>query len=62
MFNIVLMYKFFIGILVSYGDYFKGNMRIYLMGVLGGIIWCVGMFFSIIVFDKVGLVIFYGLG
>lgn len=61
-FNTALMYKPFTGTPVSYGDYFKGNMRTHLTGVLGGIIWCVGMSFSIIASDKAGPAISYGLG
>lgn len=61
-FNTALMYKPFTGTPVSYGDYFKGGMRTHLTGVLGGIIWCVGMSFSIIASDKAGPAISYGLG
>lgn len=61
-FNTALMYKPFTGTPVSYGDYFKGNMKTHLTGVLGGIIWCVGMSFSIIASDKAGPAISYGLG
>ncbi len=61
-FNTALMYKPFTGTPVSYADYFKGNMKTHLTGVLGGIIWCVGMSFSIIASDKAGPAISYGLG
>lgn len=61
-FNTALMYKPFTGTPVSYGDYFKGNFKTHLTGVLGGIIWCVGMSFSIIASDKAGPAISYGLG
>ncbi|MBX2875070.1 MAG: multidrug DMT transporter permease [Saprospiraceae bacterium] len=61
-FNTALMYKPFTGTAVSYADYFKGNMKTHLTGVLGGIIWCVGMSFSIIASDKAGPAISYGLG
>lgn len=47
---------------VGYGSYFRGNMRSHLTGVLGGIIWCIGMAFSIIASDKAGPAVSYGLG
>lgn len=62
LFNTVLMYKPFTGTPVGYGDYFKGDFKTHLTGVLGGIIWCVGMSFSIIASDKAGPAISYGLG
>ncbi len=61
-FNTALMYKPFTGTPVSYADYFKGNFKTHLTGVLGGIIWCIGMSFSIIASDKAGPAISYGLG
>lgn len=61
-FNTALMYKPFQGTPVSYSDYFKGNMKTHMTGVLGGIIWCIGMSFSIIASDKAGPAISYGLG
>lgn len=62
LFNTALMYKPFTGTPVSYADYFKGNFKTHLTGVLGGIIWCIGMSFSIIASDKAGPAISYGLG
>jgi glucose uptake protein len=56
------MLKPFTGSAVSYGDYFRGSGRNHLMGVLGGIIWCLGMSFSIIASGKAGPAISYGLG
>lgn len=47
---------------VKYGDYLKGASKSHLMGILGGIIWCIGMSFSIIASDKAGPAISYGLG
>ena len=32
------------------------------MGVLGGVVWCIGMSFSILASDKAGPAISYGLG
>lgn len=62
LFNTALMYKPFTGTPVSYADYFKGNFKTHLTGVLGGVIWCIGMSFSIIASDKAGPAISYGLG
>ena len=61
-FNTVLMRKPFEGVPVSFKDYFSGTSKSHLMGVLGGVIWCVGMSFSILASDKAGPAISYGLG
>ncbi len=61
-FNTFLMRKPFVGEPVSFSDYFKGISRNHLMGVLGGMIWCLGMSFSIIASGKAGPAISYGLG
>jgi glucose uptake protein len=47
---------------VSYRDYFRGSTKSHLTGVLGGMIWCVGMSLSIIASGKAGPAISYGLG
>jgi len=62
LFNTIIMKKPVQGTPVSYGDYFNGNFKSHLMGILGGIIWCIGMSFSIIASDKAGPAISYGLG
>ena len=62
LFNTLLMKRPFVGTPVSYSDYFRGNFRTHLTGVLGGAIWCVGMAFSIIASGKAGPAISYGLG
>lgn len=62
LFNTVLMRKPFDGPPVSFGDYFKGGSKNHLMGIFGGIIWCIGMSFSILASDKAGPAISYGLG
>ena len=57
------MYKPIKGDPVKYVDYFKkGNYRLHLIGLLGGIIWCMGMSFSMIASEKAGFAISYGLG
>lgn len=61
-FNIILMKKPFIGSPLGLGDYRKGTASDHWMGILGGLIWCVGMSFSIIASGKAGPAISYGLG
>jgi glucose uptake protein len=61
--NSIVMKKPFVGDPVPYRDYFtKGNARLHLVGILGGIIWNVGMSFSIIASGAAGPSISYGLG
>jgi len=48
---------------VSYFDYFKkGNTKTHFVGILGGIIWCIGMSLSMLSSEKAGYAISYGLG
>lgn len=47
---------------VSIKDYFKGTFSTHMVGILGGIIWCVGQSFSMIASEKAGAAISYGLG
>jgi glucose uptake protein len=61
--NTYFMYKPLSGTSSSYGDYFKkGDFKLHLIGVLGGVIWCIGMSLSIIAGEKAGFAISYGLG
>ncbi|OIP84837.1 MAG: multidrug DMT transporter permease [Porphyromonadaceae bacterium CG2_30_38_12] len=62
LFNTILMKRPFEGSPVNYRQYFKGKLPIHLVGVLGGIIWCIGMSFSIIASGQAGFAISYGLG
>ncbi len=62
LFNSLLMKYPVSGNKVSYSDYFKGSSKSHLMGIVGGVIWCVGMSFSILASDKAGPAISYGLG
>lgn len=63
LFNTINMYKPITGSPVTYKDYFKmGNPKLHLIGVLGGVIWGVGMSFSIISSEQAGPAIAYGLG
>ncbi|MCD7937185.1 MAG: GRP family sugar transporter [Tannerellaceae bacterium] len=42
--------------------YFKGDTKTHLVGILGGMIWCLGQSFSMIASEKAGAAISYGLG
>ena len=57
-----IMKKPFVGAPVSFGDYFKGGLGTHLTGILGGIIWGVGMSFNIIAAGRATFSISYGLG
>jgi glucose uptake protein len=57
------MMRPFSGVPVTYRDYFtKGNTRLHLIGILGGMIWNVGMSFSIMASAAAGPALSYGLG
>jgi glucose uptake protein len=60
--NTLMMRKPFVGTPVTYGDYFKGGLGTHLTGILGGMIWGVGMSFNIIASGRAGFAISYGLG
>jgi glucose uptake protein len=61
--NSIFMKKPFRGDPVPYRDYFvKGNTRLHSIGVLGGVIWNLGMGFSIIASAAAGPALSYGLG
>src|SRR5580765_2414523 len=61
-FNTILMKRPFAGPPVSYADYFKGKLRIHMVGILGGLIWGLGNSFNLIAAGKAGPAISYGLG
>ena len=56
------MKKPFEGSPVTYHAYFKGSLRIHMVGLLGGLIWGLGTSFSLIASGKAGAAISYGLG
>ena len=63
LFNTIVMAKPFVGEPVPIADYFKkGNPRLHLVGIVGGMIWGIGMSFSILAGDSAGYAISYGLG
>jgi glucose uptake protein len=48
---------------VPVGDYFtKGNLRLHAVGILGGVIWNIGMAFSLIASSAAGAALSYALG
>lgn len=61
-FNTIQMKRPFVGFAVSFSDYFNGNKKDHSIGVLGGIIWSIGMSLSILASGKAGPAISYGLG
>jgi glucose uptake protein len=61
--NSFFMYKPISGEKASYRDYFKkGDSRLHTIGILGGMIWSLGMTFNIIASGQAGYAISYGLG
>ena len=61
--NTIVMKRPFVGAPVAFGDYFsKGSPRLHLIGILGGVIWNLGMSLSIIAAGAAGFAISYGLG
>ncbi len=62
LFNYVIMKKPFEGEPLTFRDYAKGSFGIHLTGILGGVIWNIGMSMSIIASGKAGFAISYGLG
>lgn len=62
LFNTLVMKKPFVGEPVSYKQYFGGNFKTHLVGVLGGSIWCLGTALSYITAGKAGAAISYALG
>ncbi len=60
--NTFFMYRPVSGRPVTYADYFRqGNLRLHAIGLLGGVIWCLGMSLSILSSDVAGPAISYGL-
>ena len=61
-FNSLLMKFPISGSPVSAFDYFHGRLTNHWVGILGGLIWSMGMSFSILASEKAGPAISYGLG
>ncbi|HEY1849330.1 MAG TPA: hypothetical protein VGG37_08995 [Opitutaceae bacterium] len=61
--NSAVMLRPFSGPRVPFGDYYrKGTARLHAIGILGGVIWSIGMSFSIIASTRAGAALSYGLG
>jgi glucose uptake protein len=60
--NPIIMRKPFVGDPVPLSDYFKGGTKLHLIGIVGGVIWGIGMMFNIIASGQAGFAISYGLG
>ncbi len=61
--NSIMMVKPLAGDPVPFADYFtKGNPRLHMVGILGGMIWSLGMSFSIVAATAAGPALSYGLG
>lgn len=61
-FNTFVMKKPFVGEPVTYKAYFKGSLTTHSVGLLGGIIWCLGTSLSYIATGEAGAAISYALG
>jgi glucose uptake protein len=62
LFNYLIMKYPFEGKPLAFSDYKKGSFDAHLNGVMGGVIWNIGMSMSIIASGKAGFAISYGLG
>ena len=61
--NTLVMLRPFVGEPVPLGDYLRqGTPRLHLVGILGGMIWNLGMALSIVASGAAGFAISYGLG
>jgi glucose uptake protein len=61
-FNYLLMKKPFEGAPLTIKDYTNGSIGVHFTGILGGVIWNIGMAMSILASGKAGFAISYGLG
>lgn len=62
LFNTFLMFRPFVGEPVTFRQYFAGSAKSHWVGILGGVIWNIGMSLNIIASGKAGPAISYGLG
>lgn len=61
-FNVAIMKKPFVGKPVPLGEYFKGAAKDHLWGIVGGMIWAVGMTLNIAASGQASPAVAYGLG
>ncbi|TSA37724.1 MAG: multidrug DMT transporter permease [Porphyromonadaceae bacterium] len=62
LFNTYLMKKPIEGAPVSFKQYFNGNFRSHLSGIIGGMVWALGTCLSLLAANKAGYAISFGLG
>ncbi|MCU0370380.1 MAG: GRP family sugar transporter, partial [Bacteroidales bacterium] len=62
LFNTYLMKKPIEGAPVNFKQYFRGNFRSHLSGIIGGMIWALGTSLSLLAANKAGYAISFGLG
>ncbi len=60
--NTIVMKKPFVGEPVTYAQYFKGNFKTHLVGMLGGAIWALGTSLNYISAGEAGAAVSYALG
>ena len=60
--NTIVMKKPFVGEPVTYGQYFAGNFKTHLVGMLGGAIWALGTSLNYISAGQAGAAVSYALG
>jgi len=60
--NTIVMKKPFVGEPVTYREYFTGNVKTHLVGILGGCIWCLGTALNYICAGTAGAAVSYALG
>jgi glucose uptake protein len=60
--NTLVMKKPFVGAPVRFAQYFEGDFKTHLTGILGGVIWGLGMSFNLLASGRAGFAISYGLG
>lgn len=62
LFNTIAMRHPVEGEPIRIGGYFRGSLMTHCVGILGGVIWCIGQSFSMIASEQAGAAISYGLG
>jgi glucose uptake protein len=60
--NTLAMKRPFVGAPVGFADYCRGSLRCHLTGILGGVVWGLGMSLNLVASGRAGFAISYGLG
>ena len=60
--NTWMMYKPLSGRAVTYKDYARLSFKTHCVGIVGGIIWCIGILLNLLAANMAGYAISYGLG